>query len=224
MFQISNNILQKDIFDALHWDPCLYTADIDVIVQEGVVTITGLVDNYGQKEAALAAVKNVAGVSAVTENLKVKIDTWADPPDADVHAQIVNVFKWHWNIPKDIITIKVENGWVTLGGAVQWHYQKEAAEKTVSMLMGVKGVSNTIKIVPQAGIKPHRTAIEAALNRIACKCKDTVHVEIAGTRVIITGSVGSWHQREEVSKMVWCAPGVSNVDNQLVIDVKNDNF
>lgn len=213
----SNENLKKDIQDALQMQPQVHTAKIEVAVKEGVVSLAGIVDHYGQKQTVEGTVKKVAGVKAVVENIKVKVNIWNDPKDDTIAQQINEAFRWQWNIPEKQIAVKVENGWVTLEGQVQWHYQKEAACAAVFNLTGVKGLSCNVKVVPE-NLKININEIEAAMWRHADIDKAKVKVSVAGNRVVLTGSVNTLYQKDEAAKIAWSFAGVAQVENQLVLE------
>lgn len=213
----SNENLKNAVQDALQTQPEADTAQIEVAVKEGVVSLKGIVDYYGQKQSVECTVKKVAGVKAVIENIKVKVNIWNDPKDDTIAHQIKETFRWQWNIPEKQITVKVENGWVTLEGQVQWHYQKEAACAVVFNLAGVKGVSCNIKIVPE-NLKINIKAIEAAMWRSADIDETKIKVSASGNRVVLTGAVNTLYQKDEAAKIAWNFTGVAAVENQLVLE------
>jgi osmotically-inducible protein OsmY len=120
----TNEALQKDVQDAIKWEPLLHAAEIGVIVNDGIVTLTGTVDNYTKKREAEHAVKSVQGVKAVVEKIEVIFPNIGPKTDNDIASEIVSAYKWNWKIPNDKIQVKVENGWVNLDGEVDWNYQK----------------------------------------------------------------------------------------------------
>lgn len=215
---ISNEALQQDVQDALKWEPQLHAAEIGVTALDGIVTLTGTVDSYAKKAQAEEAAKNVTGVKAVVEKIIVHFDNWGEKSDNEIANEVLNAFKWHWDIPHDNVRIKVENGWVTLEGEIEWNYQKEAAKKTVSSLMGVKGVINDIMIVSATKTVVKREDIETALLRNVSINETGIIVTVAGSKVTLTGSVDSWHQKDEAGRIAWNAPGVLEVNNDLAVD------
>ena len=143
----NNAELQKDVQDAIKWEPLLNAAEIGVTVKDGVVTLTGVVDNYTKKSEAEDAAKNVAGVKAVVEKIEVKFNnTWDKTSDGDIATEVLRAFKWNWQVPNDKVKVKVEDGWVTLEGELEHNYQSEAAKDAVKNLLGVMGVTNNITI------------------------------------------------------------------------------
>jgi len=214
----SNEELQKDVQDAIKWEPQLHAAEIGVTVIDGIVTLTGTVNNYSKKSEAEEAAKNVSGVKAVVEKIEVKFDDYGLRTDNDIATEVLNAFKWHWDIPNEKIKIKVEKGWVSLEGEIGWNYQKEAAKKAVSSLLGVKGVINNIMIVSAIKDTVERKDIENALFRNISINDEDIHVKVAGSTVSLKGSVESWYQKGEAGRMAWSAPGVLHVDNELIVD------
>ena len=218
----SNEELQQDVQNALKWEPQLHAAEIGVTAKDGIITLTGTVDSYAKKAEAEEAAKNVTGVKAVVEKITVHFDNWGEKTDNEIANEVINACKWHWDIPNEKIKIKVEDGWVTLEGEIEWNYQKEAAKKAVSNLMGVKGVTNNIMIVSSTKNHVQRKDIETALLRNVSINVGGIDVIVSGSKVTLTGSVDSWHQKDEAGRMAWNAPGVLEVDNELKVEY-NDN-
>ena len=137
----SNEELQKDVQDAIKWEPLLNAAEIGVTVQDGVVTLTGVVDSYSKKAEAEDAARNVAGVKAVVEKIEINFGSnSAKKDDNEIAAEVVKALTWNLRVPVGKVKAKVEKGWVTLEGELQWNYQKEAAKDAVKNLLGVVGV------------------------------------------------------------------------------------
>lgn len=113
---------------------------------DGIVILSGVVDNYAKKTQAENAAKNVSGVKAVAETIEVNFGSSFVKNDTEIATEVINAWRWNWEIPEANIKVKVEGGWVTLDGEVEWNYQKEAAKKAVINLTGVNGVSNNISI------------------------------------------------------------------------------
>ena len=215
----NNSELQKDVQDAIKWEPLLKAAEIGVAVQDGIVTLTGTVDGYFKKKEAEDAAKNVAGVKAVVEKIEVKYGSgWAEKDDNEIAAEVVNALNWNGRIPNDKIKVKVEKGGVTLEGELQWNYQKEAAKEAVKNLMGVLWVSNNITITPETLDQIEKKDIESALKRNWSIDPKDIMVKASDHKVTLTGTVKSWYQKDEAEKTAWKAPGVWTVDNELGIE------
>jgi osmotically-inducible protein OsmY len=218
----SNEQLQKDVMDAIKWEPQLHAAEIGVIVHDGIVTLTGTVDNYSKKLAAQDATKEVAGVKAVVEKIDVKYPYSGVKADDEIAADVLKSLKNQWNVPDERIKIEVEDGWVTLTGEVHWNYQKEAAKHAIENIPGIKGVFNHIKIKTQHKSELEKKVIENALHRHWSINADDIKVSVDNDKVILDGTVTSLYQKEEAEKIAWKTPGVLFVDNNLVIDYKYD--
>ena len=215
----TNEDLQKDVQDAIKWEPLLRAAEIGVTAKDGVVTLSGTVDSYAKKSEAEAAAKKVTGVKVVVEEIEVKTySNLYNRDDNDLANEVLNAYKWNWEIPNDKVKVKVENGWITLEGGVEWNYQKEAAERLVKKLAGVKGVSNLITINTEVHDEIEKMGIESALARNWSIKEQDIHVKVEGTKVTLTGEVDSWYQKEEAGRIAWNAPGVVRVDNELLVE------
>jgi len=214
----NNDVLQKDVQDAIKWESLLHTSEIGVIARDGVVTLSGTVDSFEKKTEAEDAAKKVAGVKAVVEKITVKLSTQFNKNDNDIARDILDAFKWNWEIPADRLKIKVEDGWVTIEGEVEWIHQKATAKKTVSKLIGVKGITNNIIIKSNNLDKVEKKGIEQAFIRHWALEDRRIQVEVTGNIVTLLGTVNSWYQRDEAGRIAWNAPGVYSVNNEIVIE------
>ena len=214
----TNEDLQKDVQDAIKWEPLLNAAEIGVIAKNGVVTLTGIVDSYAKKIEAETAAKSVVGVKAVVEKIEVKFSNTFKKSDTDIANDALKGFRSTWDVPDDKIKITVENGWATLEGEVPWNFQRVAARNIVNNLIGVKGVTNNIKIKPNIQDAIEQREIEHALARNWAVDDEEIHVHVSGSKVKLDGVVHSFYQKEEAARIAWNAPGVLTVDNELVIE------
>ncbi len=209
--------LQKDVMDELKWEPTIHAAEIGVAVKDGVVTLSGNVDSYIKKWAADRAAKRVYGVKVVAEAIEVTLADSYRRADKDIAKSATDVLGWnHW-IPRDRVKVMVQDGRITLSGDVDWYYQKERAEDAVRHLIGVSGVINSITIKPPVKAVGVKNRIEDALKRNArlLLAAQKIQVESSGSKVILRGSVGSWADFDEAEYAAYCAPGVSEVENNL---------
>ena len=143
----SNEELRKNVVDAINWEPLLKAAEIGVMANKGLVTLTGSVNTYAKKAEAEQAAKNVAGVRTVIEDIKVVCNTKDKRTDAEILNAIETAFMWHWDIPTEKISVNVENGCVFLSGELEWNYQKEATKNVLNNLIGITGISNNISVI-----------------------------------------------------------------------------
>ena len=215
----TNAELQKDVQDAIKWEPMLNAAEIGVTVKDGIVTLTGEVDSFLKKTEAEDAAKNVAGVKAVVEKIEIKFgSTWGKKDDNEIADEIVNAFKWNLQVPNDKVRVRVEKGWVTLEGEVEWNFQRDAAKNAIKNLLGVTGVSNNIKIKADVNDAVEKADIESALKRHWSIYNDDINVTVSGHKATLTGTVDSWYQREAAGRIAYNAPGVWSVDNELLVE------
>jgi len=215
----TNEELQKDVQDAIKWEPLLNAAEIGVTAKDGVVTLSGTVDSYAKKSEAEDAVKKVAGVKAVVEQIELKtFSDLSNRDDNDLANEVLNTYKRNWEIPEDRVKVKVENGWITLEGDVQWNYQKEAAARLIKKLTGIRGVSNRITIKSETDDKIEKAAIVSALARNWSIKDCDIIVDVLNNKVSLTGTVGSWYEKDEAERQAWKAPGVEFVDNAIVVE------
>jgi len=214
----SNSDLQKDVQDAIKWEPLLNAAEIGVTAKDGVVSLTGVVDSYTKKMEAEDAAKKVIGVKAVVEKIEVKFPNSWSKTNAEIANEVLAALKSNLSVPNDKVTVKVEDGWVTLGGELAWNYQKEAAKSAVNYLMGVKGVTNDIKIKSESHDTIEQKDVENAIGRSWSIDNNDIHVKVSGTTVTLTGTVHSWYQKDEAARIAWKTPGIWHVKNELAVD------
>jgi osmotically-inducible protein OsmY len=209
--------LKKDVIAELEWDPAINASQVGVGVKDGVVTLTGHLDTYAEKYAIERAVQRVHGVKAMAVEVDVKLDPRHKRSDSEIAEAAEMAFKWHTLVPADRIQVKVEKGWVTLKGEVDWEYQRQSAEKAVRPLTGVVGVSNAISLKPGTTPANVSTRIRDALARHAEHQAKHIEVTVNGAVVTLHGTVDSWTERAAASSAAWSAPGVASVVNELKV-------
>jgi osmotically-inducible protein OsmY len=209
--------VQADVIHELTWNPSVTHEHIGVAVSGGIVTLSGTVPTYAEKSAAERATQRVGGVKAVVEKIDVKLPGSLQRTDQDIAKAIVDQFKWTVWIPEEKVKASVENGWVRLTGEVEWQYQRGAAESAVRGLTGVRGITNNIVIRPKVQPDDVKVKIEQALKRAAEREARQINVETRGSRVILSGEVRSFAELRDAKGAAWGAPGVTEVEDHLVV-------
>ena len=211
--------LQQDVIEDLRWDPSIDASKIGVVASKGVVTLTGSVPSYFQKQNTERVVKRVSGVRAVANDIEVQLPSSTIQTDSIIATAVLNALKWSTSVPEENLTASVSKGWVTLEGKVEWNYQKESAEKAVEELLGVKGVTNHITVSPHIKSREVRSEIKAAFHRYAELESRNIEVEATDSSVTLRGQVRSWAERKEAENAAWMAPGVTQVKNEIIVSV-----
>jgi osmotically-inducible protein OsmY len=210
--------IRQEVLDELDYEPSVNAAHIGVAADGGVVTLSGHVRSYAEKVRAVEAARRVRGVRAIADGIMV--NNLFDPKTADeaIAKRAIDILGWDALVSSSPIQVMVRDGWVTLSGLVDWHYQKAAAEQDVHKLDGVVGVTNNIVIKPRAQTGDIKRKIEEALRRHAEIEAKTIRVIVKDSdRVVLEGSVANWDERRAVENAAWAAPGVKSVEDHLAI-------
>jgi len=212
---MTDQIVKKIVLEELGWEPSVNSAHIGVTARDGIVTLTGHVGSYAEKWAAEQSAGCVSGVKAIVDEIEVRYSTPVEEGDEGIAKRALQVLSWDFVVPKDQITVKVDKGWVTLNGNVDWYYQKHNAEADVRRLHGVMGVTNMIALKP--GVQPSdvKTKIKDALERNAQIESNDIKVTTEGGKVTLKGKVNTYYERNLVERTAWSAPGVTAVDDQM---------
>jgi osmotically-inducible protein OsmY len=213
----SDSEIERDVREELKWDPDLDAEDIAISVKDGVVTLAGFTKSYSDRLEAENAAKRVAGVHAVANDIEVRLPSIDQRPDPDIARDAIANLKAQLPISHDRIKAIVKDGWLTLEGAVEWQYQKTTAENAVRQVKGVKGVTNVISVKPKVEPTDIQRRIQEAFKRNAEVDANRITVETHGSEVILKGTVRSWIEREEAERVAWSAPGITYVDDRIVV-------
>ncbi|GIH02842.1 ornithine aminotransferase [Rhizocola hellebori] len=211
--------IQRDILEELRWDARVQPNEIGVMVKDGVVTLTGWVDNYTKKWVAERAAHRVRGVAAVANQIEIRLSTTAERTDTDIAAAAKQALEHAELVPEQKIEVTVSGGLVTLKGEVEWQYQRIEAERAVRSLAGVRGVTNLIMVKARPQLSPEevKRRIEQGLIRSAETDAKQITVEVVGQKVVLEGTVRSWAEKAEAERIAWTMPGVTSVENRIVI-------
>jgi len=209
--------LKQHVQSALDWEPSLDAKDIGISVEEAVVTLRGNVASYAEKMTAERVALRVYGVKAVANDLAVHLVSAFERTDTEVAQAAVAALKWNTMVPNDRVTVTVNNGWLALNGTLDWQYQRDVAARAVRDLTGVKGVTNNIIVQPRVKTIDVRDKIEAAFRRSAQIDARRINVNATDGKVILSGNVHSWAERQEAERAAWAAPGVTQIEDRLAI-------
>lgn len=209
--------LQQDVLAELQWEPSLDSSRIGVAVDSGVVVLTGTVTSLVERQAAERAVKRVKGVTAVANELQVRLGSGLVRDDVHIAKAAQEALRWNVQVPDENIKVTVSKGYVTLDGAVQSAFQRRAAEHAVENLIGVVSVTNRITIAPQPSTMDVRRQLNAALHRHACVEASNIETELIDGRLTLSGTVGSWAERTAVEDAAWSVPGITTVDDRIEV-------
>jgi osmotically-inducible protein OsmY len=215
---ISDLQLRQDVLDELEFEPSVNAAHIGVTANNGVVTLSGFVTNYAEKAAAERAARRVKGVKAIAEEIEVRLPSDTKRADDEIAARAVDILKWQVGFPAERITVKVEKGIVTLTGDVDWQHQRADAEHIVHKLTGVIHVVNQIRVAAPVRASDIKEKIQKALQRSAEVEASGITVQTEGGRVVLSGKVRAWYERDVAERAAWSAPGVTEVQDHLTIE------
>jgi len=213
--------LQKDVLAELTWDPAIQPTDVGATVRNGVVTLTGHVSSYAEKDAAERAAARVDGVRAIAVELSVRPSGPHQRDDGEIAQAAEQALQWHAAVPNERVKVLVEKGWVTLTGDVDWDFQRKSAEHAIRPLIGVLGVINSIRLAPlRAAPTDLQNRIQSALLRQALREAKSIEVDVGnGGVVTLQGKVHSLAEREAAVGAAWSAPGVTTVVNKLSVAI-----
>lgn len=212
-----DTLIRQHVIEELDFDPRIEAAHIGVAVENGIVTLSGHVGSFAERDAAEKAAQKVRGVRGVIEEIKVRFDGETPPRDEDLAQRAVQMLDWSATIPKNTVQVKVLDGWVTLNGRVGWQYQREEAYRAIRRLAGVAGITNSIEVMPKASVPDVRAKIMAALKRNAELEADAIKVTVKDAKVILEGKVNAWYERQLAENAAWSAPGVRAVEDHLTL-------
>ena len=214
----SAEAIQRDVVEELAWDPQVDSSSIAVTVENQIAHLSGNVSNHAEKLAAEKAARRIAGVKAVVDDVDVRLSAAAAAPDEMIAQAALHALRWNVNVPSQSIKVVVDKGWLKLAGEVDWNYQKTAAEEAVHHLLGIKRITNLIKVRQTPTVSTVKKNIEAAFKRNAEIDANHLRVEAREGVVTLKGTVGSWSERDQAEAAAWSAPGVSAVRNQLSVE------
>ena len=209
--------IREDVIKELQFDPRISRPEaIGVAVVDGAVTLTGHVSTYSEKLAAAKAAERVYGVRAVANEIEVRL-TDDKRDDGDIARAIAHVLDWNTNIPTGKVKARVENGWVTMEGVVEYAHQRNEVERMVRHVRGVIGITNNIQVRPPATEQNLQARIAEALRRHAELDARSISVEVNDHTARLYGHVHSIHELSAARAAAASAPGIERVESHLTV-------
>ncbi|NRT10821.1 BON domain-containing protein [Flavobacterium sp. 14A] len=210
--------IKENVLEELQWQPNIDEIQIGVIVKDGIVTLSGIVDSYVKKQEAEMAARSVVGVKGVAEDIEVKYGTTSAKSDTEIATAAVNALKCDISVPENKVQLQVDNGWVYLNGEVEWDFEKNAAKKAIENLTGVRYVMNNIVLKNTVNPIDIKEKIKKAFERSADIDAGNITVKADGHTIKLTGKVRSMKEKDKAKTTAYYAPGVWRVENKLEVE------
>ena len=207
--------LKSDVAAELAWDAAVDPRKVGIAVKDGIVTLSGTLDSYAEKQAVARAVRKVRGVRGIALDLDVKVAAGHRRTDSEIAEAAAHALRWQVAVPDERVKVEVEDGWVRLTGEVDWGFQSHHAEDCVAHMLGVRGVTNTLLVKQQLDPGNIKVQIAAALARHARREARHLEVEVDGSVVALSGTVDSMAEREAALGTAKSTRGVSRVVDEL---------
>jgi osmotically-inducible protein OsmY len=209
--------IKANVDAELRWSPEFDDRDIAAKVSDGVVTLTGFVRSYYEKHQAEVAVKRLAGVRAVANDIEVRISADDEVSDPELARNAVAAIRFQLPLAPESVKAVVKDGRIILEGEVPWNFQRDAVERAVRNLKGVVSVGNLVRVAPRVAPSRIKHNIEEAFRRSAEVDAGHIMVNADGGEVVLSGTVRSWAERDEAQQTAWAAPGVTRVTNNIMV-------
>jgi osmotically-inducible protein OsmY len=212
-----NDDLMSDVSDELFWDPKVDSTAVAVEASDGKITLRGTVGSLREKREAKKAAQRVIGVISVDDKLQVRLLTKQARMDADIRGDVLQVLMLDSLVPTTV-DAKVSDGFVTLTGTAEWQYQRDEADYVASSIVGALDIANEIKLKhPKPDAGDVQGSIKKAFKRNAAIDAEDLYVSTSNGTVTVNGTVSSWFEHDEAIDAAWAAPGVTSVEDNLVV-------
>ena len=215
---MTNDDLRLDVAAELSWDPRVDNRAIAVSADDGAVTLRGMVGSFREKREAEKAAARVYGVTDISNELQVQLLDGSKRDDTAVRGDVLQALMLDRLVPTTV-DAKVLGGFVTLTGTAQWQYQRDEAEFLAASVPGVFGIQNDITLTSTSDGYDIKAGISDAFRRSARLDADELSVDTTSYgAVILAGAVSSWAEHDEAVAAAWSAPGVTEVDDRIVVE------
>jgi osmotically-inducible protein OsmY len=213
---MTDKMLRDAVITRLDFEPEVNPSGIGVAAEDGVVTLSGFVDDYAQKVAAEKAVKRLFGVKGLANELLVRMVS--ERTDTDIAKDAIYLLECDVHFLGSKVTVIVEGGLLTLEGTMEWDFQKVAAEKAMQCIRGVKAVANLIEVAPAASPADIQKKTEEGLRRSADGDARRIKVATRDQAAVHSNNAHSWSEGEEAERPAWSVAGVVRVGDLIVVE------
>jgi osmotically-inducible protein OsmY len=210
--------IQRAVVKRLDWAAGVRSEHIGVAVTDGAVTLAGEAIGTAEKVAAVAEATRVRGVVAVVDEIVVR-GVAGMVNDADIARSAQAMLTRHPSLRDEPITATVVDHVLRLHGDVQRATQRDAADRAAEAIAGVMSVVNEIRVRAAPTVAQTKAHIATALARGSEIEVAHLRTDIDGDKVTLQGNVHSCYERRAAERAARSVPGVTNVDNQLVVSV-----
>jgi len=215
---MTDDELRRDVAAELLWDPTVDAGQIAVSADDGIVTLLGTVGSLRQKREAARAARRVHGVTGVHDELRVRILSSDRRGDDDLRADVRQALMLDSVVPPGV-GAEVEDGFVTLTGTASWQHQRDEADFVAANVPGVRGIRDDITLVPARNASDIAKRIAAAFRRNALLDADDLSVSTTCFGMVtVSGVVHSWAEHDGAVAAAWAAPGVTEVDDRILVE------
>jgi osmotically-inducible protein OsmY len=209
------------VMEKLNFEPCLDSKNITISVQgdHDIIVLGGKVSSYTEKFIAERAVKSLANIRGVANEIEVDLDIKYKKSDIDIAKDISRALKSTVVIREKNIQSVVKNGFVTLSGEVNWYFQKQNVFNLVHNITGIKSIINNIIVKPLVKINADevKKSITREFERHARIDADKIEVIVNGTTITLGGKASNFAEMDDAEDVAWSVEGVEKVENNIKI-------
>lgn len=210
--------LENEVFEELKHCPYLDADNLSIGVADGVITLSGQVASLKEKWASEEMAWRVSGVRAVAVNIEVNLLHEDQLTDTELARRVLNLIDMVHPMHPFGIDVTVEDGVVTLRGLVDWHYQIQHLMTMLKEIRGIRKIQCDLSVKPNMQPSDVKSRIEASLKRLLSKECGAINVSVFDGQIVISGYVTNRHRKQEVIDIAWAIPGISYVEDHLVVD------
>lgn len=216
----SDNEIKSAIEKAFLYDPRVYSFDVATEVDNGTVTLTGIVDNLMAKKAAAQDARNTMGVWRVQNHIKVRPEFI--PSDEQLEKDVSSALLRNPYVERYDVTVDAVNGLVYLSGDVNTSFEKYQAEKAAEKVNGVTHVYNSISFEYQWTWKPDWELKENINDQLTWDIfvnEESIDVKVEEGIATLTGEAYSWSEYTAAERNAY-EGGAKDVVNNISVQYR----